>query len=318
MPLMRHAHHLPLVLLAATLILGGCISFGDEKPEVPPPKSTQASPSTAAPAQPACAGKALRKVLVTAFPLRYPEQIHSGEYMGWAQTTGEELARLLERNGRLRVAALPERFPFVEAGAAPEVERDARGKPRITAWATQEHAQYVIAGVIRDFGTANKWQVVPERQLAVDAYIYDGISGVLLARQEFSHPVLLDGKLPKNVTPGTREFAASRLGAAYSGLLTDISRWAEDTITCQPFTAHITRIEERRLTLDAGSTLGIATGMELSASASPAPTGNVPAGRRPPNLVVKEVLPDSCIAEVPQQRNPPKFQVGDVLYVVGK
>jgi hypothetical protein len=129
---------LPLLCLSATFMLAGCVSFGD-KPSVPPAQAQ-------APQPPACVGQPLRKVLVTAFPLRYPEQLKSGEYMGWAQTTGAELARQFGAAGRLRVAALPENFPFEEAAAAPEIERDAQGKPRIVEWARRERAQYVLSG----------------------------------------------------------------------------------------------------------------------------------------------------------------------------
>jgi len=92
----------------------------------PPAPATEPQAANAAPA---CADGLARKVLVTAFPLRYPEQLRPGEYMGWAQTTGEELARRLRDGGRLRVAPATERFPFAEAEAAPEVERNAQGMP---------------------------------------------------------------------------------------------------------------------------------------------------------------------------------------------
>lgn len=294
------------ILLAASLLLGGCISFGAGQPEAVPSKP---APTVAVPAEPACKGKTQRKVLVTAFPLRYPEQIRSGEYMGWAQTTGEELGHVLDRNDRLRVAMAAERFPFAEAEAAPAVERDAQGKPLIAAWAARENAQYVITGVFRDLGTASKWGMVPERQLVIEAYLYNGNNGALLARKEFSQQVLLDGRLPKSIAPGTQGFSGSRLGAAYNALVDDIARWTEDSIVCQPFALHVTRVEDRRLTLDFGRESGIEVGMGLMAA---------PAGKGKPVAVVKEVQAKSSVAEIPQQWHPPTVRVGDVLYVPGK
>ncbi len=262
----------------------------------------------------------MRKVLVTAFPLRYPEQLKAGEYMGWAQTTGAELARQFGAAGRLRVAALPENFPFEEAAAAPEIERDAQGKPRIVEWARRERAQYVLSGVFIDFGTARKWQVVPERQMSIEAYLYDGIDGRLLARQRFDRPLLLDGALPKNVAPGTRDFASSRLGNAYNALLGDIGRWATDEIACRPFPLRVTQVDGQRLHLDAGRDGGLAVGMELSTTTRPE---RVMAGgslnrKQVAPATIRQVDAESSIADVPPQRIPPKFSVGDILYVPDK
>lgn len=300
------------LLLSAALILGGCVSFGD-KPPVPPAQASTPQP-------PACAGQPLRKVLVTAFPLRYPEQIRPGEYMGWAQTTGMELARQIGTSGRLRVVALPDEFPFEEAAAAPEIERDAQGKPRIVEWARRERAQYVLAGVFQDFGTARKWQVVPERQLTIEAYLYDGIDGRLLAKRLFHRELILDGALPKDVAPGTRGFANSRLGKIYNPLLADIGRWTTDEITCRPFPLRVTRVDGKRLHLDAGSDSGLAAGIDLSTTTRPE---SVVAGgslnrKQVAPATIRQVDAQSGIAEFPPQRVPPKFSVGDILYVPDK
>lgn len=245
----------------------------------------------------ACAGQPLRKALVTAFPLRHPEQIRPGEFMGWAQLTGATLARRLAEGGRLRIAAAPDGFPFADAGMAPALERDARGAPRIVEWAAQSGAQYVLAGMFRDFGTAKNEYLLPERQLAVEAFVFDGSDGRLLARREFAAQILLDGALPRNVTPGTRAFDDSRLGRAYNGLLAGIGAWAEESIACLPFPLRVTHVAERRIHLDAGRESGLAVGAAL-------PAGNI-----------VEVGAAGSVVEIPLQRNPPRFKVGDVLYL---
>lgn len=302
----------PLLAFAIALSLGGCVTFGETQAPSPTPANAQSSP--------ACAGQPLRKVLVTAFPLRYPEQLRSGEYMGWAQTTGAELARVLGAAGRVRVAAAPEDFSFADPAAAPEVERTAQDMPRIVEWARRERAQYVLTGVFRDFGSARKWLVASERQIDIEAYLYDGIDGRLLARRQFDRQVILDGDLPKGVAPGTRSFADSRLGRTYNALLADIGRWATDEIACRPFPLRITRVEGSRLHLDAGRDSGLTTGTALSTTTRPQ---TVMAGgslnrRQMPLATIVQVGPDASIAEVPEQRVPPKFAVGDLLYVPGK
>lgn len=300
---------LPPLALTSLLALAGCASLDETQPQPAIRPATQTAP--------ACAGRPLRKVLVTAFPLVYPEQIRPGEFMGWAQMTGAELARQLGASGRVRVAAAPEDFPFAQAAAAPDVERDAHGMPRIVAWAQRERAQYVLAGVFRDFGTTRKWQLVSERQMRVEAFLYDGIDGRLLAHRPFERQLVPGGDLPRDVAPGTRAFANSRLGSAYNALLADIGRWATDEIACRPFPLRITRVDDRQLHLDAGRDSGLAPGVALSTSTRPelVMSGGSLNRKQMPPATLRQVGPDASVAEIPEQRIPPKFSVGDILYV---
>ena len=276
----------------------------------------------AEPGQPAmCAGRPLRKVLITTFPLRYPEQIRQGEYMGWPQTTAEELTRLINRHGRLLSAPAPSRIPFTSVDAAPEPERSKQGVPLLTQWASQARAQYVIAGVFRDFGTTKKALLIPERQMVAEAYIYDGISGEMLARREFAQQVNFSWQMPKTLTPGSRSFAESRLGEAYYALLGEIGPWAESTIGCLPFSARVIRVEGNQLHIDVGSDSGIEPGMELvltQTATTPATTaaGDVLAGERIPvaGVIVRNVQPRYSVVEITAKKNLPTARPGDVLY----
>ena len=272
--------------------------------------------------QPAtCGERPLRKALVTTFPLRYPEQIRQGEYMGWPQTTAEELTRLLNRHGRLLSAPAPTRIPFASVDAAPEPERSKQGVPLLTQWASQARAQYVIAGVFRDFGATKKALLIPERQMVVEAYIYDGISGEMLARREFAQQVNFSWQMPKTLTPGSRGFAESRLGEAYYALLGEIGSWAESTIGCLPFSARVIRAEGGQLHIDVGSDSGIEAGMEFvltRTATAPVTTdaGDVLAGERIPvaGVIIKNVQPRYSVAEITAKKNPPTARPGDVLY----
>lgn len=267
-----------------------------------------------------CAGRPLRKALVTPFPLRYPEQIRTGEYMDWPQTTAAELARRVNGGGRLLTTAALHRFPFASIEAAPEPER-LRGQSILARWANEARAQYVIAGVFKDFGVARQALVVPERQLAIEAYIYDGISGELLARREFSRQLALSWQMPKRIVPGTREFGESRLGKLYYEVLDDIGRWAEATIGCLPFSARVIQAQDRRLFLDVGSDSGIEPGMELlltrpASEALATPDGDVLGPERVPvaGVVIKSVAPRHSVAEITAGKNAPAARVGDILF----
>jgi hypothetical protein len=315
---MKFRHLMPL-LAAAMLPLGACQNLPPGTQEMlRQPLQPQ---STAPAAQPTvtCPDGMTRKALVTAFPLLRPEQIRPGEYMGWPQATAEVLAHTLARGGRLDVSAAPQHFPFTSADAAPEVERDRQGAPVVVAWAAQENAQYVVAGVFRDFGMVRNDFLIPERHVVTEAFIYDGNDGGLLARREFSWKLPFSQDLPRKASPGTREFAATRIGQLYHALIDEIAHWTEESIACRPFPLRVTKIEGRRVHFASGGARGIAPGMGLQTWRPDAP----PPARRPGELLsgnapfatVKEVSPDGGIAEISPQRNPSLTRPGDLLYV---
>jgi hypothetical protein len=266
-----------------------------------------------------CQNRPLRKVVVTAFPLRYPEQIKYGEYMGWPQISAEELTRVINGRGKLLSASMPRQFPFTSTETAPQVNRK-DGVPILVDWAKRERAQYVIAGIFRDFGVSSQSLIIPERQMVIEAYIFDGISGDLIARHEFSRLLNFSWQMPKNLNPGTKSFMESRLGEAFYELLGDISQWAEGGLGCLPFSTRVVRVDGRQIYLDAGSDSGIEPGTEFvlthgGASIS-TPAGDLLAGERTAvaGAVIRQVHPRYSVAEITAKKNAPTVRVGDVLY----
>lgn len=267
-----------------------------------------------------CGGAPRRKVLVTAFPLQYPEQIGPGEYTAWPQDTADELAGRLNRGGSLLAAAAAQQMAFASAEEAPEPLRQ-RGVPLLADWARNARAQYVVAGVFRDFGKAPRALVLPERQMTVEAFIYDGISGELLARQTFSRQLLALGGLPRSVQFGSKAFRASRLGRTYFALLDELGAWAENTIGCLPFAARVIQANGARLQLDVGSDSELEPGMEFLLTREATEGVATPAGEmlgrdyRPlAGVVIKSVHPRYSVAEITAKKNPPAARVGDVLF----
>jgi hypothetical protein len=275
----------------------------------------------AGPGQPAmCAERPLRKALVTAFPLQLPEQLASGEFTGWPSATAEHLSRVFNASGRVLGASAAAKIPFVSANLSPEIDRK-NGVPVVVDWAKGERAQFVLAGIFRDFGTTRRALIFPERQLIVEAFIFDGISGELIARQDFSRILLGTVRLPKTVVFGGKAFCESLLGQTYLNLMAELAHWAENTIGCLPFSARVMHVEGSRLHLDVGSDSGIEPGMELvltRTEGKPITTaeGEVLAGERVPvaGVVVKSVQARYSVAEITAKKNPPVALVGDVLY----
>jgi hypothetical protein len=275
----------------------------------------------AGPGQPAtCGDRPLRKVLVTAFPLHSPEQLAPDEYTGWPVATADHLARVFNGGVRLLGEATPTQHPFISPDNAPTTWRK-NGTPALLEWARASRAQYVIAGVFRDFGTSNRALFVPERQLVVEAFIYDGISGELVAKKDFSRVLMLGVRLPKTIVFGGKAFCESTLGQAYLDLMQELARWAEDTVSCLPFAARVIQANGRRLHLDVGSDSGLEAGMEFlltreGASTVATPEGEVLGRDRKPlaGVVIKSVNPRYSIAEITARKNPPAARAGDVLF----
>ncbi|MCX8086884.1 MAG: hypothetical protein N3C63_08285 [Rhodocyclaceae bacterium] len=274
----------------------------------PPPEALPQPAKATAP----CAIPTRPKVLVTAFPLRAPEQLGLGEFFAWPQATAEELARALARSGRLRAAAAPQQVAFASLTGEPELSRDAAGAPQLIAWAKEAGAQYVIAGLILDFGRSTHWLVVPERGLALEARLYDGLTGRLLARQAFERRERFAGPLPYHLTPGTREFATTRFGAAYQELIAALTDWAEAAIACRPLAVRVTRIEGRRLTLEGGFDAGLFPGAALSLAPPSGP------GAPRPDAWVREVKADQAIAELGFHRDPQAIRPGEAFYLLAR
>lgn len=267
-----------------------------------------------------CHERPLRKVVVTAFPLQHPEQLASGEYTGWPEATADHLARAFNAGGRLLGAAAAQHMPFSSVAASPEPWRK-KGVPVLLDWVASARAQYLVAGVFRDFGTQQHLLIVPERQLVVDAFIYDGISGELIAREEFSRRLRGRVSLPQTIVFGSRTFNESTLGRVYRDLMHDLTGWAENTIGCLPFAARVIQVNGTRLHLDVGSDSGLEPGMEFLLTREAAEEVTTPAGERLgrarhplAGVVIKSVQARYSVAEITAKKNPPAARVGDVLY----
>lgn len=267
-----------------------------------------------------CGGIPRRKAVVTAFPLQFPEQVGKGEYVGWPQATAEELAGQLNRAGRLLAASAASEIPFASAAEAPEPMRK-EGVPLLVNWARAARAQYVVGGVFRDFGGNMRALVIPERQMTIEAFIYDGFSGEVLARQTFTRQQIGFGGLSQTTSFGGRDFRESRLGQLYFDLLREMGAWSENAIACLPFAARVVQVNGTRLHLDVGSDSGLEPGMEFLLTREGAISVGSPEGERlgrdrvpVAGVIIKSVYPRYSVAEITAKKNPPTARVGDVLF----
>lgn len=267
-----------------------------------------------------CGGLPRRKTVVTAFPLQFPEQVGKGEYTGWPQATADELAGQFNRTGKLLAVAAPGQIPFASADEAPEPIRK-EGVSLLAGWARTARAQYVLGGVFRDFGRQARLLVIPEQQMTVEAFIYDGFSGEMLARRTFARQQVSFGGWSETAQFGGKVFRESRLGQIYLDLLREMGDWAENTIGCLPFAARVIQVNGSRLHLDVGSDSGLEPGMEFLLTREGTERVGLPEGeilgrdrKLLAGVVIKSVHPRYSVAEITAKKNPPPARVGDVLF----
>lgn len=267
-----------------------------------------------------CQGLPRRKVAVMAFPLQFPEQVPPGGYTVWPQTTADLLARQIDLSGHLLAASAASQTAFESAGRAPAPQRK-DGLPRLTETARAARAQYVLAGVIRDFGLQKKYLVVPEQQIKIEAFIYDGFSGELLARRMFVRDQVNFSSPPASARPETEAFQRSRFGQMYLDLLGELARWTENTVGCLPFAARVLHTDKSALYLDVGSDSGLEPGMEFMLTRESAEGTTTADGLRLGHerealagVVIKRVAPRHSVGEITARKSPPAAKPGDVVF----
>jgi len=228
MPCLRQPRLLLVLLpLLALSGLAGCVSLAPAVGEVLPPRPAPAIERQAIPEGPACPVTAPRTLLVTGFPLRYPEQIPYGGYVAWPQVTAIELSRSIAQGKRVRTSAAPQHMLFDTPNAAASA----------AGWAREQAAQFVLSGSFRDFAVVPHRPLgLAHRHLVAEVSIRDGLNGAILAQREFAWKLPLSWELPRAADPGpgTREFAATRFGQLYHALLGEIAQWVEEEIICRP------------------------------------------------------------------------------------
>jgi hypothetical protein len=131
---------------------------------------------------PVCRRTTLNKIAVTAFAMEFPEQLLMTENGSVAALSAVEIARFINRRNHLPAVFDSRFFPYSSPSQAPQQYGGSATQSLSTAHFAQEHsAQYVLAGVYRDFGISGR-----ARRIEIEAFLHDGANGAVLARRTFS------------------------------------------------------------------------------------------------------------------------------------
>lgn len=146
----------------------------------------------------------------------------------------------------------------------------------------QLDVNYVISGVIRDISMIdprthaetdyfldlyNKLDYKSKRHLRnfeIDLFIHDGFSGHLVSQKHYQTMGLWN--LDRTISTGfaTGQFAKQDYGQKVKALISKISKELTTDLKCEPFTARITRINDRTVWINAGKQQGLKRGDKLT------------------------------------------------------
>jgi hypothetical protein len=284
-----------------------------------------------------CEKTYLNRLLVTGFAFEFPEQLPQEwqgrlsprlNRQGIESLTATELAHALERGGRVRAEFDGSLFPYASPARAPAPHLPVGSlEAPFAVLARGRQAQYVLAGVYREFGVDENWWR-HERRIEIEAFVHDGVNGAVLARHRFQTAVSGSAWsggaaiFPNRPTIGTRAFQATPFGRAWTELIEEIARWAEGQASCFPFVARVVKVDGRMLQIDAGAESRLSPGdtMMLHLLRPPPPVLDLSErflGREKhvrATVLLRAVYPAFSIAELVETPDGLQVNPGDLVY----
>lgn len=257
------------LMMVIALLLGGCI----KRPIMPPPERVEPAPEASlvpvprelCSAEQGAAYGYLKRTTLVGFVVDSPMQ--AVDLKGIESAYPRELLRRLNLEQRL---ILSERSDIRLASHSLGLlgERDRGADRQVVQLAEEVGSQFVISGHLFDLTpsyhddvimTALKW---PKRQLGVEIVVYDGYSGVVLARHHYREEV--EGEVDmRPYLPFQGQFFATEYGQAFERVL---RRQVEDIVNdlaCLPMQARIIKIDGKQLHIDAGTASLLRPGGQL-------------------------------------------------------
>ena len=223
-----------------------------------------------------------RSLAISNFFLEKPQSANMGALSDVNERLPREILRRMQGEQRLRVLDAVRYQLYSDTASIPTSVTDRGTLTTAVDTATRIGAQYVLTGVVRNLDMINP-ELASERPVlrgfyernryreerfarnfTVDLFIHDGFSGDLVTSRSYS----TQGYWTENRTERVG-FASSRFWEIHYGQKIDqlIEQMVSDLnvqIGCQPFMARITRVDNQRIYIDAGSDAGLQPGDTLS------------------------------------------------------
>jgi hypothetical protein len=150
-------------------------------------------------------------------------------------------------------------FLSAYASRAVPAEVDVSQRDAIIQIAAETGAQFLISGMVVNAGTStgklsleSPFGGPKKRHFEIEFSVYDGLTGVRLLSRRLGEQAQGDVMVGNNKPFGSSIFFETEFGKATNRLLDSAVKEIHDSLESVPFSAHIIRIEGKKIFLDAG------------------------------------------------------------------
>lgn len=167
-----------------------------------------------------------------------------------------ELASRLEASGEFLSTYVQRSIPRAS---------DMQKREAIKLLAEESGAQFVVSGMIVDAGVSQGFLGYEKRNFEIEFSVYDALTGTRVLLRHLDEHAQGNVMVGRDKPFGSRAFFETGLGRAVDRLLDGATQDIRVALECLPFSAHIIRIEEKNVFLDAGGTSLLMPGDQLVA-----------------------------------------------------
>lgn len=221
-----------------------------------------------------------KRMIATAFPRMVQEQISDYETNDLDNGIPREINNLLMESGKFIGINATDIALYPRPDLAPNFQdRDPFAPSKVLQVASKSGAQFVLSGVIRDLEIATSeymngsgidalvesWQrhISGKRNIGIDVYVHDGMSGALLLQRRYVDKVEGNVMIPASYSVGSDGFRTTETGKKITEIIDKASRDIEQALNCYPFASRIADIKGEKVFIDAGAQEKLNVGDQL-------------------------------------------------------
>lgn len=210
-----------------------------------------------------------KKIIATAFPGVVSGQLSANETQDLYSGIPREMMNIMMESGNFIGRNETHTVLYSRPDMAPEIFDDTGYQDSIVVQlAQQQGAQFVLSGVIRDFEVESTEYVrgagvfsqvkslmrdfVARRGVAIDVYVHDGLTGVLLFQHRYTDTVIGDVWIPSGYTVGSERFKSTPSGHKVSQIIQKASKDVGHLFACYPFSTTVLKVDNKKVYIAAG------------------------------------------------------------------
>lgn len=223
-----------------------------------------------------------KSVAIAAFPMEHPGQANRGDLSDIEYGLGRKLFQRMQGIDYLQPinASNLNLHPDLRTAASRQLDNGAL--TTVVANSRNLNVQYVLSGVIRDMSMVDQRAATEEnyfidlynrldyksrkhlRKLSFDLFLHDGYTGALLWQKRYNTAGLWQYEREYRTGFNSAAFSESDYGQKIEMLMGELNTEIAEQLRCQPFSARITRTDDRLIWITAGQLDGLSKGDKLT------------------------------------------------------